>query len=274
MASAVTRNNVTIEGREGGQPMLFAHGFGCTQDMWRRTLPAFADRHQLVLFDHVGAGGSDLTAYDREKYSELDGYASDLLEVCEELSLEDVILVAHSVSAMIAVIAAVREPVRFWRLILVAPSPSYIDDPQSGYVGGFSRQDIEGLLDSVTSNYVGWAQAIAPLVMGNPEFPELTAELSRSFVSTVPEIAQEFARVTFMTDSRHLLNLVSTPALVLQCSEDALVPDSVGEYLHENLSGSTLVKLEATGHCPHVSAPDVTTEAVARYLQAAHALHL
>jgi sigma-B regulation protein RsbQ len=271
MATAVTRNNVTIEGRHDGQPMLFAHGFGCTQDMWRRMLPHFSDRYRLVLFDHVGAGGSDLTAYDSEKYSELDGYASDLLEVCDELSLEEVILVAHSVSAMIAVIAAVREPVRFWRLVLVAPSPSYIDDPESDYIGGFSRQDIEGLLDSVNSNYVGWAQAIAPLVMGNSEFPELTAELSRSFVSAVPEIAQEFARVTFMTDSRHLLKLVSTPALVLQCSEDALVPDSVGDYIHEHMIGSTLVKLEATGHYPHVSAPDETTVAVTRYFEASHA---
>jgi sigma-B regulation protein RsbQ len=272
MAGAVARNNVTVEGRSDGQPMLFAHGFGCSQDMWRRMVPAFSDDYRLVLFDHVGAGGSDVTAYDREKYSELDGYASDLLEVCDELRLEQVILVAHSVSAMIAVIAAVREPVRFWRLVLVAPSPCYIDDPESGYVGGFSREDIEGLLESVNSNYVGWAQAIAPLVMGNPQFPELTAELSRSFVSTVPQIAQEFARVTFMTDSRHLLEMVSTPALVLQCSEDALVPDSVGGYIHEHMGGSTLVKLEATGHCPHVSAPDETTAAVARYLEAAHPL--
>ena len=219
-----------------------------------------------MLVDHVGAGGSDLTAYDRDKYSSLDGYVEDLLEVCAELDLRDVVLVAHSIGAMMAMLASVRDPGRFARLVLLAPSPCYIDDPATGYVGGFSREDIEGLLESLDANYYAWASMIAPMVMGNPGAPELGQRLTGSFHATDPDIAQHFARVTFLSDIRGRLAEVSTPALVLQCVDDVLAPPRVGDYLHERLAGSTLLQLTATGHCPHLSAPEETIAAVQAYL--------
>ncbi|CCH89176.1 Sigma factor sigB regulation protein rsbQ, regulator of RsbP phosphatase [Modestobacter italicus] len=268
-AGAATRNNVTVTGRPDGPVLLFAHGFGCDQDMWQRVVPVFAEDHRIVLFDHVGAGRSDLSAYDRTKYSTLDGYAADLLQICDELDLRDVILIAHSVSAMMAVVAAVAEPARFSRLVLVAPSPRYIDDPADGYIGGFSAEDIEGLLESLETNYFAWAAAMAPMVMGNPDAPELGDELAGRFCATDPDIAGEFARVTFLSDTRHLLPQVTTPALVLQCSQDMLASTQVGDYVHRNLAGSTLVQLAATGHCPQVSAPAETSAAIRDYLSAA-----
>jgi len=265
--SVAARNHVTVTGRPDGPVVLFSHGFGCDQGMWQRVLPYFTEDHRVVLFDHVGAGRSDPAAWNREKYASLDGYAADLLEICEELDLRDVVLVAHSVSAMMAVVAAAARPDRFSRLVLVAPSPCYIDDPGSGYVGGFSREDIDGLLESLDSNYFAWAAAMAPMVMGNPGTPELGAELTGSFCRTDPEMARDFARVTFLSDSRLLLQQVTTPALVLQCSEDLLAPVEVGRYVHQQLAGSTLVQLAATGHCPHVSAPEETATAILGYLQ-------
>jgi len=261
------RNHVTVLGNPEGPVLVFAHGFGCDQNMWRRVLPAFEASHRIVLFDHVGAGRSDVSTYDKQKYSTLDGYAADLLQICEELDLQDVTLVAHSVSAMMAVVAAIASPERFARLVLVAPSPCYVDDRSTGYVGGFSEEDIEGLLESLDSNYFGWASAMAPMVMGKPEEPQLGEELTGSFCAADPEIASDFARVTFLSDSRDLLHQVRTPALVLQCSDDMLAPTEVGDYVHEQLAGSTLVRLAATGHCPHISAPDETSEAILRYLR-------
>lgn len=262
----IRRNNVTESGRTDGPVMLFAHGYGCDQEMWRRLLPYFAGNYRLVLFDHVGAGHSDENAYDREKYGSLEGYAADLLEICAALDLRDVILVAHSVSAMIAVIAAAQEPDRFSRLILVTPSPRYINEPADGYVGGFSQTDIEGLLESLDSNYFAWAEALAPMAMGNPEAPELSEELRTSFCRTNPAIARHFARVTFLSDNRDVLAKVGTDSLILQCSEDLLAPPEVGNFVHRHLKHSSLVNLPATGHCPHVSAPEPTAQAILRYL--------
>ncbi|WP_336029209.1 alpha/beta fold hydrolase [Geodermatophilus sp. FMUSA9-8] len=264
--TVLDRNNVTISGRQDGPVLLFAHGFGCDQDMWRKVIPVFTDDYRVVAFDHVGAGQSDPAAYESGKYSSLEGYAQDLLEICAELNLREVTLVAHSVSAMMAVVAAVAEPSRFAHLVLVGPSPSYIDDPATGYVGGFSRTDIEDLLESLDSNYFAWAAAIAPMVMGNPDSPELGEELAGSFCRTNPDTAREFARVTFLSDTRHLLSQVVTPTLVLQCSEDMLASVEVGQYVHQQIVGSTLVQLAATGHCPHVSAPEETAAAIADYL--------
>lgn len=269
VSSVVRRNHVTLAGRAEGPVMVFAHGFGCDQDMWRKLVPFFAERYRLVLFDHVGAGRSDAAAYDPVKYGSLDGYAADLLEICACLELSAVVLVAHSVSAMVALIAAEREPGRFSRLILVAPSPRYIDDPAEGYVGGFSAEDIEGLLASLDSNYFAWAAALAPMVMGNPEDPILSEQLRSSFCRTDPVIARDFARVTFLSDTRHVLDKVGTKALILQCSQDLLAPPEVGVYLQRRLEGSTLVQLQATGHCPHVSAPAETAAAVRKYLGSA-----
>jgi sigma-B regulation protein RsbQ len=262
-ASIRQRNNVRVFGA-GTQPMVFAHGFGCDQNMWRWITPAFENDYRIVLYDQVGAGQSDLSAYRSEKYRTLAGYAADLLEICSAEELTDVIFVGHSVSSMIGVLAAIQEPERFGKLILVGPSPRYIND--GDYVGGFGRQDIDGLLDFLESNYMGWAAAMAPVIMGNPERPELGAELTGSFCRTDPDIAREFARVTFLSDNRADLARVRTPSLILQCSEDAIAPQAVGEYVHANVVASELMLLKATGHCPNLSAPEETIAAMKAYL--------
>ena len=258
--TVLTRNNVRVSGLPDGRPIVFAHGFGCDQHMWRFVAPAFEQTHRVVLFDLVGAGGSDTSAYDPQRYGSLRGYAQDVLEICAELDLRDTVLVGHSVSAMIAVLAAAEEPDRFAGLVLVSPSPRFLDD--DGYVGGFTRSDIEGLLDSRDSNYLGWAAAMAPVIMGNDERPELGAELTSSFCRTDPAIARQFARVTFLSDNRDDLARVRTPSLVLQCSQDALAPVAVGEYVAGRIPDSRLVVLTATGHCPNLSAPEETVAAV------------
>lgn len=262
--SVLSRNNVRVSGRADGQPMIFAHGFGCDQNMWRFVAPAFEDRYRIVLFDHVGAGQSDPSAYHRSKYQSLQGYATDVLEICRDLGLTRAIFVGHSVSAMIGVLAAVEEPDRFAKLILIGPSPRYIDD--GDYAGGFSREDIEGLLDSLDSNYLGWSSAMAPVIMGNPDRPELGAELTNSFCRTDPAIAKHFARTTFLSDNRADLPKVKAPALILQCSDDAIAPRAVGEYVHRQIPGSTLVLMQATGHCPNLSAPQETIDAIEGFL--------
>ncbi len=251
---------MTVTGRPDGQPMLFAHGFGCDQNMWRFVAPHFEDRYRVICFDHVGAGGSDLAAYDAERYSSLSGYADDVLQICRELDLHDVIFVGHSVSAMIGALAEVQEPDRFARLVFVGPSPRYVDD--DGYVGGFSEADISELLDSLDSNYLGWSSAMAPVIMGNPDRPELGQELTGSFCRTDPEIARRFARVTFLSDNRADLARVTTPTLVLQASDDVIAPVAVGEYVRDALSDATYVRLDAQGHCPNLSAPDETSAAI------------
>ena len=264
-ADIVARNNVKLSG-SGTQPMLFAHGFGCDQNMWRFVAPAFADDYRIVTFDYVGSGKSDLTAYDAERYASLHGYASDVLDVVHALDLHDVIFVGHSVSSMIGVLAANREPERFARLIMIGPSPRYVNDGPE-YVGGFERSDIDGLLETMDRNYVGWANFLAPAIMKNPDRPELGAELTESFCSTDPIIARRFAKATFFSDNRDDLPRLRVPALVLQCSEDIIAPTSVGEYVHERTPGSTFRMMEATGHCPHMSAPEETIALIREYLQ-------
>jgi sigma-B regulation protein RsbQ len=244
--------------------MLFAHGFGCDQNMWRFVTPAFEDDYRVVLFDHVGAGNSDLSAYHPARYSSLRGYADDVVEICEELDLSDVVFVGHSVSGMIGVLAAARQPERFGALVLVGPSPRYVDDVD--YVGGFTREDIDGLLESLDSNYLGWSAAMAPVIVGNTDRPELGRELTNSFCRTDPDIARQFARVTFLSDNRDDLATVTIPTLVLQCSDDVIAPQSVGEYVHRHIAGSRFVKLRATGHCPNLSAPDETVAAMKAFL--------
>jgi sigma-B regulation protein RsbQ len=262
--TVVARNNVCEHGPRARQPMLFAHGFGCDQNMWRHVWPAFADRYRVVLFDHVGAGGSVVTAFNRDRYASLQGYADDVLEICHELGLADVVFVGHSVSAMMGVLAAAAEPERFSRLVLVGPSPRYIDD--GGYVGGFTREDIDGLLESLDSNYLGWSSAMAPAIMGNADRPELAEELETSFCRADPEIAAHFARTTFLSDNREDLGRVSTPSLILQCARDAIAPEAVGRYVHKSLPGSVFVQMQATGHCPNLSAPEETIAAIKNFL--------
>jgi sigma-B regulation protein RsbQ len=244
--------------------MLFAHGFGCDQAMWRHVAPDFEVDHKVVLFDHVGSGKSDLSAYDPEKYDSLSGYADDVVEICRELGLSDVVFVGHSVSSMIGVLAVRRAPELFGALVMVGPSPRYVDD--TGYVGGFSRSDIAGLLDALDSNHLGWSAQMAPVIMGNPDRPELSEELTNSFCRTDPDIARQFARVTFLSDNRADLPEVGVPTLVLQCSQDVIAPDDVGRYVHEHIPGSVFTHLAATGHCPNLSAPEETTAAIRAFL--------
>lgn len=261
--SVLSRNNVTVAG-SGETAMLFAHGYGCDQNMWRLIVPAFLDDYRVVLFDHVGSGRSDLSAYDRTRYSSLQGYADDVLEICDALSITHGVFVGHSVSAMIGILAAVKEPERFDRLVLIGPSPRYIND--EGYTGGFTEEDIRQLLEFQDSNYLGWSSTLAPVIMGNADRPELAEELTNSFCRTDPEIGKQFAAVTFMSDNRTDLPALQARALILQCEEDAIAPPAVGQYVHEQLKDSRLVTLSATGHCPHLSAPEETVAAIRRFL--------
>jgi sigma-B regulation protein RsbQ len=260
----LARNHVQVSGRPDGRPIVFAHGFGCDQNMWRFVAPEFEADHRVVLFDYVGAGGSDLSAYDPGRYATLDGYAQDVVEIADALGLQDAVFVGHSVSSMIGVLAAQRAPGRFSKLVLVGPSPRYIDD--EGYTGGFLREDIDELLESMQANFLGWSSAMAPAIMGNADRPELGQELTESFCRTDPDIAADFARATFLSDNRADLSGVALPTLVLQCSDDAIAPEAVGEYVQRTIPGARYVKLAATGHCPNLSAPDETTQAIRAFI--------
>ncbi|MER7055178.1 MULTISPECIES: alpha/beta hydrolase [unclassified Streptomyces] len=259
------RNHVTVTGRADGPVVMLAHGFGCDQNMWRLVVPTLEPDFRVVLFDHVGAGRSDPAAWDERRYAGLDGYAEDVLQICRELALGPVVFVGHSVSAMMGVLAAAREPERFAGLVLLTPSPCYIDDPATGYRGGFSPEDIDELLESLEANYLGWSAAMAPVIMGNPERPELGQELTNSFCRTDPEMARVFARATFLSDNRGDLDAVTVPTLVAQCSSDAIAPPEVGAFVHARIGGSELVTLPATGHCPQLSAPEATAAAIASF---------
>lgn len=261
--NTLKRNNVVIKGK-GTTTMLFAHGFGCDQNMWRFVTPAFENDYQVILFDHVGAGKSDLTAYNKQKYNSLEGYADDIVAIAHELQLKDAIFVGHSVSAMMGIIAATKIPGIFKSLILVGPSPCYTNE--EGYVGGFTHGQIDELLESLDNNHLGWSMAMAPVIMGNPGKPELAEELTNSFCHTDPEIAKHFARTTFLSDARHTLGDVTIPTLILQCSNDVIAPLEVGQYVHENIPGSKLVIMEATGHCPNLSAPEETIAAIKAFI--------
>ena len=261
---AVVRHNITVAGPPDAQPMLFAHGFGCDQNMWRYVAPSFSDEYRTVLFDHAGAGGADPAAYRPDRHSSLDGYADDVVAICRELELRDVVFVGHSVSAMIGVLAAATAPDLFSQLVLIGPSPCYISD--GDYEGGFSAEDIAELLASLDSNYLGWSSAIAPVIMGRPDRPELGEELTESFCRTDPDIARRFARVTFLSDNRADLARVDTPTLVVQCRNDVIAPVHVGEYVRDHMPNATMALLDATGHCPNLSAPEQTADAIAAWL--------
>ncbi len=261
--TASRRHNARVSG-SGSRAMVFAHGFGCDQNMWRLVAPAFERDFQVVLFDHMGAGGSDLSAYDPAKYTSLHGYAEDVVELCRELGVRGGVFVGHSVSAMIGVLATKTAPELLADLVLVGPSPRYVDDAE--YVGGFSEAQVHELLDFLDSNHMGWSRAMAPVIMGNPARPELGEELTNSFCRTDPEIARRFARATFLADNRADLEGVTVRSLVLQCSEDVIAPRAVGEYVHHRLPNSRLVVMEATGHCPNLSAPEETIAAIRAFV--------
>jgi sigma-B regulation protein RsbQ len=257
------RNNVKVGGK-GSHPIVFAHGFGCDQNMWRFVTPAFEADYKVVTFDYVGSGNSDISAYNPERYSNLNGYAQDILDVLEALELKEVTFVGHSVSSMTGVLASIKSPALFKDLILIGPSPCYINSP--GYNGGFERKDIEELLDTMDKNYIGWANFLAPAIMKNPERPELTQELTQSFCSTDPKIARQFASATFFSDNRKDLPKLDKPTLILQCSDDLIAPLDVGTYLNTHLKNSTLKVMKATGHCPHMSHPEETISLMEQFL--------
>jgi sigma-B regulation protein RsbQ len=261
--SLLTRHNVRTFGR-GTVPMIFAHGFGCDQNMWRFVTPAFEHAYRIVLFDYLGHGRSDVSQYDAARYTTLDGYASDVLDICAALDIRHGVFVGHSVSAMIGALASIRQPDRFDDLIMIGPSPRYIND--DGYVGGFAASDVDELLDALESNYLGWSSKMAPVIMGRPDRPELGEELTNSFCRTDPAIARQFARTTFLGDNRDDLPRVPARTLVLQCAADAIAPDAVGQYVHDRLPRSVLVRMQATGHCPNLSAPAETIAAMQAFL--------
>jgi sigma-B regulation protein RsbQ len=259
----VARNNITIHGT-GSKSMFLVHGYGCDQNMWRFITPQFKENYRIILIDLVGSGKSDENAYDFDKYSSLEGYADDIIEICDALNLKDVCFVGHSVSAIIGLLAAVKRPALFKKLIMIGPSPRYIND--AVYFGGFSQNDIDDLMETLDSNYLGWSSAMAPVIMGNSDRPELAAELEESFCQNNPEIAKHFAKVTFQGDNRSDLNKLTTDTLIIQSMEDAIASVKVGQYVHENIANSRLVIIETTGHCPHLSFPNQTIEAMKKYL--------
>ncbi|MDB5193716.1 MAG: alpha/beta hydrolase fold protein [Segetibacter sp.] len=263
MRDILARNNVLVFGE--GQPMLFAHGFGCDLNMWRFVTPAFEKQYKIILFDYVGSGKSDMTAYNVEKYNDLNGYAKDILDIVAALDLNNIIFVGHSVSCMIGLLASIKQPNRFSKMIFIGPSARYINEAPS-YVGGFEKKDIEELLETMDKNYIGWANFLAPAIMKNPDRPELGEELAESFCSTDPIIAMQFAEVTFLSDNREDLSKINIPTLILQCSDDLIAPLEVGSYLQQQIKGSTLKIMKATGHCPHMSAPGETIDLISDYL--------
>jgi sigma-B regulation protein RsbQ len=262
--TVLSQHNVRVFG-QGSVAMMFAHGFGCDQNMWRFVTPAFEQDYKIILFDYLGHGRSDATKYDPARYSSLDAYATDVLQICDALDIHHAIFVSHSVSAMIGALACARQPERFDTLVMIGPSPRYIND--EGYHGGFSEADIEELVEALESNYLGWSHSMAPVIMGRPDRPELGEELANSFCRTDPAIARQFARTTFFSDNRQDLARVHARTLVLQCSNDVIAPDSVGDFVHRQLPNSVLVHLGATGHCPNLSAPDETVDAIKTFLR-------
>ncbi len=265
MTDILKRNNVTIKG-SGAQTIIFAHGFGCDKNTWRNVASAFESNYRVVLFDYVGAGQSDLSSYNSKRYGTLNGYAEDILDICKTLDIKQSILVGHSVSCMIAVLAALREPSFFSKLVFISPSPYFFSD--GDYNGGLEKQAIDELFEMMDSNYLGWSSLMAPAIMGNPERPELGEELSNSFCSTDPVIAREFAKVTFYSDARVNLPLLQVESLTLQCSQDMLAPEEIGTYIQANTPNNFLVNLAATGHCPHLSAPEEIISSIKAYLAA------
>ncbi|MEO6104306.1 MAG: alpha/beta hydrolase [Pseudoxanthomonas sp.] len=258
-----TRHNITVSG-DGPMTLVFGHGFGCDQNMWRLLEPDYAGRYRTVRYDLVGSGLSDLSAYDKSKYGSLRGHAQDVLEIVEAYGQGPVVFVGHSVSAMIGLLAGVEAPERIAAHVMLGPSPCYIDD--GGYTGGFSRDDIDSLLDTLESNYLGWSSTMAPTIMGAPEQPELAQELTNSFCRTDPDIAAHFARVTFLSDNRADLSKLAAPTLILQCSDDLIAPVAVGEYMQRTLPNATLRIIENVGHCPHLSSPHASALAITEFL--------
>ncbi|MEO3407966.1 alpha/beta hydrolase [Mucilaginibacter sp. CAU 1740] len=264
MNPILKRNNVNIIG-DGDQVMLFAHGFGCDQNAWKFVVDAFSDDFKIVLFDYTGSGQSDIQQYSSSKYSTLDGYAQDVIDICEALNIRDAIFVGHSVSSMVGILAANRHPEYFSKMVLIGPSPRYLN--ADNYTGGFERQDLEGLFEFMENNYLGWSSAMAPAIIGNPDRPELGEFLTGSFCSTDPDVARDFARVTFLSDNRADLAKLSVKSLTLQCADDIIAPTAVGHYVHQHTPNNEFFQMKAAGHCPHISEPEETINAIRSFIQ-------
>lgn len=263
-ADVLNRHQVKQFGH-GAQTLLFAHGLACDQKVWRHITPGFEDQYKIVVFDYIGSGKSDLSAYDRSKYASLNGYAADIIAICDALALNEVIFVGHSVSSMIGMLAAIARPDLFSRLIMIGPSPRYINDKD--YCGGFEKKEMEELLSLMRNNYSQWANMFAPIAMANPDRPYLIRELTDSLCEADPEITCDFASLTFLGDNRKDLPNLKTATLILQIAEDIVAPVQVGDYLHQHVQNSLLYKMKATGHFPHLSAPAETTELIKKYLK-------
>jgi sigma-B regulation protein RsbQ len=259
------RNNINIRG-QGSETIIFIHGYGCDQNMWRFVKPPFEERYKVVLIDLVGSGGSDESAYCYEKYSKLEGYVADIVEICETFKFEYITLVGHSVSAIIAGLATIQRPDLFKKLVMVSPSPRYVNELESGYIGGFEQSDIEDMLCTLKGNYLGWSSAIAPTIIGTPNPPEFSTELANSFCRNNPDIAAHFAALTFTGDNRADLKHIKVPTLIIQCSQDLIAPMEVGIYVHDQIKGSILKVLDTSGHCPHLTAPEATIAALSDFL--------
>jgi sigma-B regulation protein RsbQ len=259
----IERNNVSVTGK-GSQVLLFAHGFGCDQRTWRSVIPAFQDDFRIVLFDYVGAGKSDLGSYNSKRYSTLEGYAEDVIEICTELDLKDVVFVGHSVSSMIGLLAVLKQPSFFSKIIFIGPSPRYLND--TDYYGGIDREDLESLLEVMDNNYLGWSRSLAPSIMGNADRPELGEALAESFCTTDPNIAKQFARVTFLSDNRDDLALLPIPSLTIQCKDDFLTSETVANYILARTPGNQVIMLDSSGHCPHLSDPDGVIDAIRSFI--------
>jgi len=260
----LARNNVKVIGN-GSKTLMLAHGFGCDQNMWRFMTPALEQKFKIVLFDYVGSGSSDLSQYDKERYSRLEGYAEDIVEIGEALQLTDVIFIGHSVSSIIGSLASIEAPKLFSKMIMICPSPCFLNFPPD-YLGGFEKQDLQELLNLMDKNYIGWANYLAPLVMGDNNPSELTNELSSSFCSTDPVVAKGFAKATFLSDYRHILKKVKQPTLIFQSKNDSLAPPEIGKFINENITNSELELVEADGHCLHMTHPDQVTNSIFKYL--------
>ena len=266
MNSISLRNNIKVVGKKNAPTLLLAHGFGCDQNMWRFILPALEPHYQVVLFDYVGSGNSLLTDYSQQKYSTLAGYAQDIKDVITELHLKDVTIIGHSVSSIIASIAAIELPDIIKKIVMVCPSPCFLNIPPD-YQGGFEKSDLTELIALMDKNYIGWANYLAPLVMGNSQSPALIGELSGSFCSTDPLVAKTFANATFFSDHRAILKNIPCPVLILQSSSDTLASVNVGQYMADNIVQSEMAVIKAEGHCLHMTHPEIVSQYIIDYVK-------
>jgi sigma-B regulation protein RsbQ len=264
VSNIIKRNNVKVIGN-GEKTLMFAHGFGCDQNMWERLTPYFKDDYRLVLFDYVGSGQSELSAFDRQRYSSINGYAQDIIDVCEALYINEAVFIGHSVSCSAGIVAANLHPEYFSQLVLIGPSPCFLNLPPD-YLGGFDKQDLEELLELMDQNFVGWANYLAPVVAGLSGEGQIAGELSASFCSTDPLVAKTFARTTFFADNRKDFEQNNIPCLLLQHEKDTLAPLNVGEYLNSNTAKSTYRVLDVVGHCAHMSHAELVSETIKKYL--------